>query len=188
MTSAPDARVPVGMVRVWDPLVRLFHWSLVLSFGIAWLTSHRSDSIHHWAGYCALSLVSVRLVWGVIGPRHARFSLFLRRPRTIISYIFAIRRGKETRYIGHNPAGGAMVVTLIAGIVATALTGWMETTDTYFGVRWVEELHSFLAHGLLILVGLHIAGVALASYRHRENLVAAMVTGRKRAAEPETVD
>lgn len=188
VTAAPHAPVPLGMVRVWDPVVRLFHWSLILSFGLAWLSSHRSDSIHHWAGYSALSLVSIRWVWGVLGPRHARFSHFLRRPGAIISYLLDILRGKETRHIGHNPAGGAMVVMLITGILATALTGWMETTDAYFGVSWVEELHSFLAHGLLILIGVHIAGVALASYRHRENLVAAMVTGRKRAAEPETVD
>ena len=188
VTSARNAPVPLGMVRVWDPLLRLFHWSLVLSFGLAWFTSHRSDSIHHWAGYGALSLVLIRLVWGILGPRHARFSHFLRRPGVIISYLLEIWRGSEARHIGHNPAGGAMVVTLIVVILATAITGWVETTNAYFGVRWVEELHSLLAHGLLILVGVHIAGVALASYRHRENLVAAMVTGRKRAAGPETVD
>ncbi len=187
-TTAPDTPVPVGMVRVWDPLVRLFHWSLVLSFGIAWLTAHRSDNIHFLAGYAALSLVTIRLAWGVLGPRHARFSDFLRRPGAVVSYLRDIRRGTERRHIGHNPAGGAMVMTLIAGILATGLTGWMETTRAYFGVRWVEQLHSVLAHGVLILVGVHIAGVALASYRHRENLVAAMVSGRKRAAEPGAVD
>ncbi len=105
-----------------------------------------------------------------------------------MAYLAAIPTGTERRHIGHNPAGGAMVVVLLAGILATAVSGWMETTDAYFGVRWVEVVHSALAHGLLLLVAIHVAGVALASYRHRENLVAAMVTGRKRAAEPGTVD
>jgi cytochrome b len=175
-------------VRVWDPVTRLFHWSLVLSFGVAWLTSHRSDSIHHWAGYAALLLVAVRVVWGLCGPRYARFSHFVRRPGEVISYLAEIRRGCERRHIGHNPAGGAMAVTLLAGIALTATTGWMETTDAYFGVRWVEELHSMLAHGLLVLVAVHLAGVALASFRHRENLAGAMVTGRKRRADKGTVD
>ena len=184
----PDTSVSDDTVRVWDPMTRLFHWSLVLSFGVAWLTSHRADSIHHWAGYAAMLLVTVRLVWGVFGPRYARFSHFVRRPGEVISYLADIGRGSESRHIGHNPAGGAMVVMLLAGILATAITGWMETTDAYFGVQWLEELHSMLAHGLLILVAVHLAGVALASYRHRENLVGAMITGRKRRADQETVD
>ena len=187
-TSVPDAPVSVETVRVWDPVVRIFHWSLVLSFGLAWLTSHRSDSIHHWAGYAALLLVAVRLVWGMLGPRYARFSHFVRRPGGVVSYLTYIASGNEARHIGHNPAGGAMVVALLASILATGVTGWMETTNAYFGVPWVEALHSFLAHGVLIIVAVHVAGVALASYRHRENLVAAMVTGRKRSAEPGTVD
>jgi cytochrome b len=184
----PDAPVPDGTVRVWDPMLRLFHWSLVLSFGLAWLTSHRSDGAHHWVGYAALLLLAFRLPWGFLGPRYARFAQFVRPPGAVISYLADIKSGNERRHIGHNPAGGAMAVTLLAGILATAITGWMETTDAYFGVRWVGELHSFCAHAVLILVAVHVAGVALASYRHRENLVAAMVTGRKRAAEADSVD
>jgi cytochrome b len=173
---------------VWDPLVRFLHWSLVFSFGLAWLTSHRSDHIHHWAGYAAAALVLVRLVWGLLGPRYARFSHFVRRPEVVIGYLSDILTRSEARHIGHNPAGGAMVVVLLVGMLATAVTGWMETTDTYFGVRWVETVHSLFAHGLLILVGLHLAGVALASWRHNENLVAAMFTGRKRMLEQSDVD
>jgi cytochrome b len=185
---APVVPIPRGMVHVWDPVVRLFHWGLVLCFGLAWLTSHRSDGLHHVAGYAALTLLAVRLVWGVVGPRYARFAHFVREPGQVRAYLADVAKGREARHLGHNPAGGAMVVALLLGIAATAVTGWMETTGTWFGVRWVEVLHSFLAHGLLVLVAVHVAGVALASYRHRENLVAAMVTGRKRGPGPGTID
>ena len=169
-------------MRVWDRVVRSFHWALVLSFATAWLTRRYSEEIHYLAGYAAGALVALRLVWGVLGPPYARFSQFVRGPATVLGYLSAMLGGREARYIGHNPAGGAMVVALIAMMSATALTGWLMTTDGYFGVPWVEAAHSLAAHGLLLLVLLHICGVALASFRHRENLVRAMITGRKRKA------
>ena len=170
------------MVRVWDRVVRSFHWALALSFAIAWFTPHSSEDIHHWAGYAAAGLVMMRLLWGVLGTPYARFSQFVRDPATVLHYLLAMLSGREARYIGHNPAGGAMVIALIAVMSSTALTGWMMTTDAYFGVSWVEAAHSLAAHGLLLLVFLHMSGVALASIRHRENLVRAMITGRKRKA------
>ncbi|MDX8530774.1 cytochrome b/b6 domain-containing protein [Mesorhizobium sp. VK25A] len=175
----PEARE----VRVWDRVVRSFHWALVLSFATAWLTRHSLEDIHHLAGYAAGALIALRLAWGVLGPPYARFSQFVRGPATVLGYLSAMLGGREARYIGHNPAGGAMVVALIAIMSATALTGWLMTTDAYFGVAWVETAHGLAAHGLLLLVLLHICGVALASFRHRENLVRAMITGRKRKAE-----
>ncbi len=182
LSEYPDAQRS-DTVRVWDRVVRSFHWGLVLSFGVAWFTAHSSEGLHQWAGYAAAGLISMRLVWGVLGTPYARFSQFLRDPKTVMRYLFSIIAGREARYIGHNPAGGMMVLALIATMAMTALTGWMMTTDTYFGVQWVEWTHSLVAHGLLILVLVHIGGVALASFRHRENLVQAMVTGRKRKAE-----
>jgi len=178
--SAPDARQSSDMARVWDPIVRVFHWSLVLSFVIAWLTSHSSEDIHHWAGYIAVALILLRLLWGVVGTPYARFSEFVRGPATILRYLSAVLAGHEARYVGHNPAGGAMVLALMAVTGATVLTGWMMTTDAYFGVPWVGIAHDLIAHALLLLVFIHIGGVVLASFRHRENLVAAMFTGRKR--------
>ncbi|MBZ9798495.1 cytochrome b/b6 domain-containing protein [Mesorhizobium sp. ES1-4] len=172
------------MVRVWDRVVRSFHWALVLSFITAWFTSHSSEVLHHWAGYAAAALVAMRLLWGVLGTHYARFSQFVRHPATVLRYLAAILSGREARYIGHNPAGGAMVIVLMVAMGSTALTGWLMTTDAYFGVSWVEAAHSLAAHGLLLLVLLHIGGVALASLRHRENLVRAMITGRKRKAAP----
>lgn len=171
-------------VRVWDVVVRAFHWSSVLSFVVAWLTRHGSEDIHHLAGYAAAALVLLRVVWGVVGSHYARFAQFTRPPRTVLRYLADIATGREARYLGHNPAGGAMILVLLAAMLGTAATGWMMTTDQFWGVDWVSKLHERLADGLLVLVLLHIGGVLLASLRHGENLVRAMLTGRKRAAEP----
>ncbi|HWU32415.1 MAG TPA: cytochrome b/b6 domain-containing protein [Marmoricola sp.] len=176
----PDAH---PMVRVWDILIRLFHWSLVTSFVIAWLTRHGSEDFHHLAGYAAAALVGLRVIWGVVGTHYARFRQFTRGPTTVLRYLGDIVAGREARYIGHNPAGGAMILALLVAMTGTALTGWMMTTDQFWGVEWVAKTHERIADGLLILVLLHISGVVLASVRHRENLVRAMVTGRKRAAD-----
>ncbi|GAB4355202.1 MAG: cytochrome b/b6 domain-containing protein [Kiloniellaceae bacterium] len=168
-------------VRVWDPLVRVFHWSLVLSFAVAWISADEWDDLHIWAGYAAAALIAFRLVWGLIGPRYARFSQFVRSPRAVAAYLKDLLAGREARYLGHNPAGGAMILLLIVSLAALCLTGWMYTLDAFWGEEWVEEAHEVLANLLLVLVGLHLAGVALASLKHHENLVRAMVTGRKRA-------
>jgi cytochrome b len=178
----PDPRSS-PVTRVWDVFVRLFHWSLVTSFGVAWFTHHRLSDLHAWAGYAAAGLVMMRLAWGILGTPYARFMQFVRGPAAVLSYLRDIAAGREARHIGHNPAGGAMVVTLLVAMIATAISGWMMTTDRYFGDDTVQVLHSALAHGILILVLLHLAGVALASFRHRENLVRAMLTGVKRVAE-----
>jgi cytochrome b len=138
--------------------------------------------LHDGAGYLAGALVSLRLIWGFAGSRYARFSQFVRSPRAIFDYLRAIRSGGERRFIGHNPAGGAMILALLAGMVIVVLSGWMMTTDAYWGVTWVQRLHSLLAHGFVILIVLHIAGVVVSSVRHRENLVRAMFVGTKRAA------
>jgi cytochrome b len=186
-STLPGAQRSRETLRVWDPLVRIFHWTLVLSFGTAWLSSHSFEGIHRSAGYVAAALILMRLPWGVLGARYARFSQFVRNPAVTVRYLFAMLRAREARFIGHNPAGGAMVLTLMAATVITSLTGWMMTTSAYFGVDWVENAHSISAHALLLLVFIHVGGVMLASIRHRENLVAAMITGRKRKAEAEDV-
>jgi cytochrome b len=132
--SAEKARRGAGSTRVWDPLVRVLHSTLVMSFWIAWLTSHSSEEAHQWACFYAAVVVLVRVLWGFLGTPYARFSEFVRNPATVALYLYAIARGLEARHIGHNPAGGAMALALMAAIVATALTGWMMTTDAYFGV------------------------------------------------------
>lgn len=168
-------------VKIWDPLVRVFHWSLVASFAIAWLSAEDGRDLHLWAGYAAASLIAFRLVWGIAGTRYARFSQFVRSPGAVVAYLRDIISGREARYLGHNPAGAAMIVALILAMSGLCLTGWLYTTDAFWGEEWVEETHEMLANILLGLVGLHILGVFVASFRHHENLVRAMLTGRKRA-------
>ena len=166
--------------RVWDPLVRLFHWSLVASFTLAWF-SEAGESLHDAAGYVVLGLVALRIVWGFVGSRHARFGDFVPRPRQLIAYLRRLAAGRAERYVGHNPAGGMMTLALLGMISAIAATGYMMTTDAYWGIEWVEELHEALVYGTLGLIALHIAGVIVTGLTHRENLVRAMITGRKRA-------
>lgn len=201
------------MVRVWDPLVRIFHWGLVAVFALAWLTSEDGSVWHEWAGYAALGLIAVRLIWGLVGPHYARFTQFIRGPGAVTAYMGDLMHGREKRYLGHNPAGAAMIVALLLSILATGITGWMmaepgrvallpqvpaivapafadqgeygEAGEGFGGEEEaLNELHGALANLTLLLVALHIGGVALASMRHRENLARAMITGRKRAAGP----
>lgn len=167
-------------VRVWDPFVRIFHWSLATLFLTAFLTGDEWERVHENAGYAIAALLGLRIVWGFVGPRHARFADFVKGPRTVLGYLRDTVSMRARRYIGHNPAGGIMVLALIASIAAICLTGWMMTTDAWWGVEWVEEVHEAAAFGTLALIALHVAGVVLASVEHHENLVRAMFTGRKR--------
>ena len=179
-------------VRVWDPLLRIAHWTLVASILAAWITSEvkldAAKRAHEWAGYAALAVIAVRLAWGWIGPRYARFSQFVRSPAWTLAYARAVIAQAEPRYIGHNPLGGWAVVTLLALTAAAGLSGWLSITDRFWGVEWVQEVHEALANTLFAFVALHLAGVAFTSWRHRENLVAAMLNGRKPAPRSGDVD
>lgn len=168
-------------VRVWDPLVRVFHWSLVLAFFGAYLLGEDGGQLHQALGYTVLGLVAFRLVWGLIGSRHARFASFIPSYRKLTTYLKDVLAHREARYLGHNPAGAVMIVALLLALIGTGTTGWLLTTDAFWDSNWMEEVHEILANGTLFLVGLHVAGVLFSSLRHRENLVRAMLTGRKRA-------
>ena len=170
-----------AQVAVWDPLIRIFHWSLVALFSFAFATGDEWDSAHELAGYLIAGLVTGRIVWGFVGPRYARFADFMYRPARVLSYLQESVKLRAPRFLGHNPAGGAMVVTLLVAIAAIAGSGYLMTTDAYWGVSWLEQLHKVVAFGTLGLIGLHVTGVVLASIEHKENLVGAMFTGRKRA-------
>ena len=175
------------MIRVWDPFVRVFHWTLALSFAVAWLSAEGWEGLHSAFGYIAGALVVARGLWGFVGTRYARFSQFVRSPRMVMRSLSAIVRGEEARCVGHNPAGGVMIVALLGGLALTAFSGWLLTTDAFWGSVWVQLLHSAIAHLVLILVVFHLIGVAVASVRHRESLVGAMIFGSKRAARGDDV-
>lgn len=173
------------MIKVWDPLVRIFHWSLVVSFAVAWVSAESLEGLHIWAGYAAGALIGFRLIWGIVGTRNARFWSFVKGPGAVWSYAKAMVAGTESRHIGHNPAGGAMILALLACVALTAWSGWLLTFPKSIRQVWAEDVHEFAANLTLVLVVLHIAGVLIASWRHRENLARAMVTGKKRKAGPD---
>jgi cytochrome b len=195
-----------GRVKVWDVFVRLFHWSLVLAFFVAYFTEPEGSglAVHVWAGYFVTGLIFLRVIWGFAGTPHARFSDFAFSPAHALRYAFDLVRGRAERHLGHSPAGAWMVYLLLVALAATVLTGMTALASdkhagplaSFFeapqvtattaesargGEELFEEAHELLANLAMILVTLHILGVALASVSHRENLVGAMLTGRKRS-------
>jgi cytochrome b len=177
--EAGGARPP-ATVKVWDLFVRAYHWSLVALFATAYATGDEIEQVHIAAGYAIAGLLALRTVWGFIGPTHARFSSFVQSPREVLAYMRDVALVRAPRYLGHNPAGGMMIIALIVMLIGTCVTGVMMTTDAFWGVKWVEVTHQALANGTLGLIVLHVIGVLVASFEHRENLVKAMVTGMKR--------
>lgn len=182
-----------SLVKVWDPLVRLFHWSLVSAFFIAYVTEDDFLDLHVYAGYLIGGLLVFRLIWGFIGSRHARFSDFVKGPSEVLAYLKSIFTLHPKRYLGHNPAGGAMVIALLLSLVMVTVSGIalygieesagpLAASLSGVGEFWedvVEEVHEFFANFTVLLVVLHVLGVVLASLQHKENLVKSMINGRK---------
>jgi cytochrome b len=180
-TGQAGGATPPATVAVWDPFVRLFHWSLVALFVCAFLTGDEIAWLHIGAGYAIAVLVILRIVWGFVGPRNARFAAFVRPPGEVAAFLRDSLSLKARRYLGHNPAGGAMIVALLGLLTYVSITGMLLTTDAFWGSHALKEAHEAGVYALVGLVFLHLAGVILASVEHGENLVRAMVTGRKRA-------
>jgi cytochrome b len=213
-------------INVWDPLVRIGHWTLVIAFFTAYFTEEDFLTQHVLAGYVVASVVVFRIVWGFIGTKHAKFSDFIYTPKTIFGYLKGLVSRKPQHYLGHNPAGGVMVFALLLGLIATTYTGLalyaveknagplagvigskhsiipttsiistanadedsdedggeiesISTTVNVADEEFWEGLHKFFVNFTLILIALHIGGVLLSSYIDKENLIKAMLTGRK---------
>ena len=183
-----------GMVKVWDPIVRIFHWSLVCTFFIAYLTDDDFLNLHVWAGYIVLSLIILRFLWGLVGTQYARFTDFVYTPQTIKQFLLDTLRLQAPRYLGHNPAGGAMIILLLVGLLLTSLSGLavyateegagplagMFAGTSEFWSEVFEEMHELLANVTVFLVLLHVIGVLIESVIHRESLISAMWHGYKR--------
>lgn len=180
-------------IRVWDPFVRFFHWTLVAAFFLAYFTEDELLGVHVWSGYWIGGLILARLAWGFVGTRHARFSDFIRRPGEVVQYLRDELAGRAKRYIGHNPAGGAMIVmllislslTILSGLVVYGaeecggpLAGWLCSGQEWMGDAG-EEIHEFFANFTLALVAVHVLGVIVAGRLHGENLIVSMWNGRK---------
>jgi len=162
----------------------------VAFFIIAFITEDDWLYLHSFAGYSISGLLIFRILWGVIGTRHARFSDFVTTPKTVRAYLRSMLTGRPKHYIGHNPAGGMMIIGLLVVLLLTAVSGMATLAteglgplaNTFFASwsdDWLEEIHEALANLSLLLVIVHIAGVLVSSIAHRENLVKAMIDGHK---------
>ena len=215
----------IQQVKVWDPLVRTFHWSLVVLFTLAYVTGDDAETAHIWFGYIVLALLLLRVLWGLVGTQHARFSDFVYPVTVMLSYSKDMLLGRAKRYLGHNPLGGAMIMIMLVVLLLTCVTGIAAqradqqdvaltpaqpaiATIDLVPAAWADgdrfesfesrearthdkearkrnkalrEIHEFFANLMLLLVVMHIGGVLLGSLMHRENLVRAMLNGRKRA-------
>ncbi len=198
-------------VVVWDTGVRVFHWSIVTLFVISYLTGDELETVHAYSGYAIISLLLFRIVWGFVGGKHARFSDFVRSPSTAIAYLKSMKAGNPKRYLGHNPAGGIMVLLLLGSLSLLTFTGLKAYAEEGHGPlagvevllistayaddddegeksgkekkdEFWEEVHEFMGNFLLVLIFLHVAGVKISSKIEGENLVKAMISGKKDAS------
>jgi cytochrome b len=181
MTTLNTTTTTTQNLRVWDLPTRLFHWSLAASFVIAFITaeSERWRDIHVAAGYTMAGLIVFRLLWGFVGSVHARFADFMPTPAKLVAYIKSLLTGQPQHYVGHNPAGAVAILLLLGLGLLAAASGWITYQD--MGGHFMEELHEGLANGMMAVVVIHIAGVAVSSWLHHENLVKAMITGWKKS-------
>ena len=171
--------------------MRASHWALAASVLVC-LWSYNGGPLHEWIGYAALALALLRIWHGFNAgdglARYARFSQFVRGPAAVLAHARALATRQEPRYIGHNPLGGWMIVALLACALLATMTGALYVTDRFWGYGWLATLHAVLGWAFAVLVPLHVLGVVFSSLRHRENLAAAMVTGRKRGGPAADVE
>jgi len=203
-------------VKVWDISVRVFHWALVAFFALAYITGEiETETLHAYAGYAIIVLLAYRIIWGLIGTKYARFANFIYSPAEIMAYLKSLFSRHPKHYLGHNPAGGVMVMLLLVSLIAISWTGlkayeaegkgplatapsitlsipvaqadddWEDYGRHHAGGHgnkgdefW-EEAHEASVYFMLLLIALHLGGVVVSSFLHRENLARAMVTGRK---------
>jgi cytochrome b len=188
---------PAESIRAWDLPVRLVHWLLVVLVFASWLSSEiggNAMTYHMWAGYAILALVLFRIAWGFLGSQHARFCDFVRGPGTVARYLGGLLRVDAPRFVGHNPAGGWSVLALLSSLFVQAATGMFANDEistegplaAHVSIAmsdWLTTVHRYNFNVLLVLISLHVAAVLFYLLAKRENLINAMVTGRKRMPE-----
>ena len=203
-------------IKVWDILIRIFHWSLVIAFFIAYFTGEEENNWHIYAGYTVLGLISFRVIWGFIGTKHARFSDFIYSPQSVFQYLIGLIKKHPKHYLGHNPAGGWMVILLLTSLFIVTVSGLKvyaieegkgplanSSEITFISESYAngdeyeykekeehedeeelwEEVHEGATNFTIVLILLHIIGVIASSKLHKENLIKAMITGKKKINE-----
>lgn len=177
--ASHPARSPRSIL-VWDPVVRLTHWSVAAL--VLWdLYEDSGGPLHRNLGYVAAGLVLLRMAWGCFAGGAGNFRAWMPRRRGIVAYLKASLAGHPPRTLGHNPVGALMMLALWTLILSLAVTGWLSRLDRFWGEDWPIDIHAILAYVLLGLVSVHVLAAIVMSRVHRENLIAAMVTGRKSA-------
>jgi len=170
-----------GTVQLWDPLLRLCHLSIAAVFFANYFFNEEGDDWHQWLGYYALACVLLRLVWGFVGPRSARWVDFWPTPARLAWHARALLRGEPCHRLGHSPIGALVMLLMLAGIAGLGLTGWAsQEVDALWGADWPNDVHSWLANAVLALVCVHVSAAIYESVRLRENLPLSMITGRRR--------
>ncbi len=169
----------MNAVPVWDRFVRFFHWSLVACVVFDFVLDDDGKTVHQWVGYAAAALVVARIVWGFVGSPHARFADFFPTPARVAAHLRALAGGRLPHHEGHNPLGALMMLALMALVLALGVTGWLQTTDAFWGDETMEAVHEALANTLVALAVLHAAAAIVMGRLERTNLVKAMVTGVK---------
>lgn len=178
------------LIRVWDPLVRLFHWTLVGSFTIAYFTQELNYAPHLYSGYTVLSLIAIRIVWGFVGGHYARFNNFIYGPKAILNYLRSIFDKNPDYFLGHNPAGGIMVVFLLVLLLTVCVSGValdaaenragpLANSQLFLYTDIIAQIHVYSTNITVFLVAIHFIGVVMSSILLKENLIRAMVTGKK---------
>jgi cytochrome b len=191
MATSDEDQTASVRVRVWDVPVRIFHWTIVVLIATSWIAADQGFMrVHLWSGSTLLALLMFRLVWGIVGSTTARFSDFVHSPRAACRYLRALGAGEKPRYAGHNPAGGWMVMVLLALLSAQVATGLFSndglkfmgplalhvTADTS---DRLTSLHGWLFNILLLLIWLHVVAVFFYLFVKREDLITPMLTGKK---------
>lgn len=188
------ARNTLADEQIWDPAIRLFHWSLVVAVVGGWLLGHFGPlqmTLHFWAGYAVGALILFRLMWGFVGPRNARFASFLRGPGAVMAYVRSLPKRAAGWATGHNPLGGWSVIAMLLVLAGQVATGLILDPEDYINTgplaeavpagwsRWALGMHHRLGVVLLVLVALHVAAILFYRFWKREDLVTPMVTGRR---------
>ncbi len=168
-------------LTLWDPVVRLFHWSLVICFVADYWFTEEGDDWHNWLGYYAVGWLVVRLLWGFIGPTSARWSDFWPTPASLRAHASTLVQRKPYHRLGHSPIGALVMILMMLLMLGLGVTGFlMEEVDYFWGEDLPRDIHEFFANALLALACVHVLAALVESLRLKENLPLSMITGRRR--------
>lgn len=168
------------VVTLWDPLIRLCHWYLAGIFVANYWVNETGEDWHEWLGYIAVAWLCIRFVWGFIGKDAALWSDFFPTYSRLKYHIHSLVQGKAYHRMGHSPLGALVMIMMMLLILVLGISGFMmEEIDYFWGEDWLQNLHSWCADGLLLLVTIHICAALFESYRLNENLPLSMITGKR---------